>query len=137
MAVVSDGSYGVPEGLISSFPVTTRDGSWEIVHVTVVSMYRPKPFSSSSPPDQLKRNIRPGSTARTWHLNSPSQRSIGRLQIVNLWPTTGSMSFGKNQTASHSESVIARQMASIGCSRSFSVVRLRVCVASSTESCSR
>jgi malate dehydrogenase len=31
MAVVSDGSYGVPEGLISSFPVTTNDGSWEIV----------------------------------------------------------------------------------------------------------
>lgn len=31
MAVVSDGSYGVPEGLVSSFPVTTRDGSWEIV----------------------------------------------------------------------------------------------------------
>jgi malate dehydrogenase len=31
MAVASDGSYGVPEGLISSFPVTTRDGGWEIV----------------------------------------------------------------------------------------------------------
>jgi malate dehydrogenase len=31
MAVRSDGSYGVPEGLISSFPVTTRNGSWEIV----------------------------------------------------------------------------------------------------------
>jgi malate dehydrogenase len=31
MAVRSDGSYDVPEGLISSFPVTTRDGSWEIV----------------------------------------------------------------------------------------------------------
>ncbi len=31
MAVVSDGSYGVPEGLISSFPVTTRDGDWSIV----------------------------------------------------------------------------------------------------------
>ncbi|MFI0370187.1 malate dehydrogenase [Actinomadura sp. 1N219] len=31
MAVVSDGSYGVPEGLISSFPVTTKDGKWEIV----------------------------------------------------------------------------------------------------------
>lgn len=30
-AVVSDGSYGVPEGLISSFPVTVRDGRWEIV----------------------------------------------------------------------------------------------------------
>jgi malate dehydrogenase len=31
MAVVSDGSYGVPEGIISSFPVTTKDGNWEIV----------------------------------------------------------------------------------------------------------
>ncbi len=31
MAVVSDGSYAVPEGLISSFPVTTRGGDWEIV----------------------------------------------------------------------------------------------------------
>ncbi|MCW2916460.1 MAG: malate dehydrogenase [Actinomycetia bacterium] len=31
MAVVSDGSYGVPEGLVSSFPVTTSGGTWEIV----------------------------------------------------------------------------------------------------------
>ena len=31
MGVVSDGSYGVPEGLLSSFPVTTRDGEWQIV----------------------------------------------------------------------------------------------------------
>jgi malate dehydrogenase len=31
MAVVSDGSYGVPEGLVSSFPVTTEGGSWRIV----------------------------------------------------------------------------------------------------------
>jgi malate dehydrogenase len=31
MAVTSDGSYGVPEGLVSSFPVTTRDRQWEIV----------------------------------------------------------------------------------------------------------
>jgi len=31
MAVVSDGSYDVPEGLISSFPVTTKDGDWSIV----------------------------------------------------------------------------------------------------------
>ncbi|CCH35018.1 malate dehydrogenase [Actinosynnema sp. NPDC047251] len=30
-AVVSDGSYGVPEGLISSFPVTAKDGRYEIV----------------------------------------------------------------------------------------------------------
>ncbi|MDQ3307753.1 MAG: malate dehydrogenase [Actinomycetota bacterium] len=31
MAVRSDGSYGVPEGLISSFPVTTNGGDWSIV----------------------------------------------------------------------------------------------------------
>ncbi len=31
MAVVSDGSYGVPEGLISSFPCTCADGSYSIV----------------------------------------------------------------------------------------------------------
>jgi len=30
-AVVSDGSYGVPEGIISSFPCVARDGQWEIV----------------------------------------------------------------------------------------------------------
>ncbi|GAA0391815.1 malate dehydrogenase [Acrocarpospora corrugata] len=30
-AIVSDGSYGVPEGLISSFPVTAANGQWEIV----------------------------------------------------------------------------------------------------------
>ncbi|MGZ4639783.1 MAG: malate dehydrogenase [Actinomycetes bacterium] len=30
-AIASDGSYGVPEGLISSFPVVSRDGRWEIV----------------------------------------------------------------------------------------------------------
>jgi len=31
MAVASDGSYGVPEGLVSSFPVVTKDGDWSIV----------------------------------------------------------------------------------------------------------
>jgi len=31
MAVASDGSYGVPEGLVSSFPVTVTDGRWSIV----------------------------------------------------------------------------------------------------------
>jgi malate dehydrogenase len=31
MAIPSDGSYGVEEGLISSFPVTTKDGSYTIV----------------------------------------------------------------------------------------------------------
>jgi len=31
MAVPSDGSYGVPEGLISGFPCTTKNGAWSIV----------------------------------------------------------------------------------------------------------
>jgi len=31
MAVCSDGSYGVPEGLMSSFPVTVSGGEWSIV----------------------------------------------------------------------------------------------------------
>jgi len=31
MAVPSDGSYGVPEGLMSSFPMTCADGEWSIV----------------------------------------------------------------------------------------------------------
>jgi malate dehydrogenase len=31
MAVYSDGSYGVPEGIVSSFPVTTKNGDWSIV----------------------------------------------------------------------------------------------------------
>ena len=31
MAVPSDGSYGVPEGLISGFPCTTKNGEWSVV----------------------------------------------------------------------------------------------------------
>jgi malate dehydrogenase len=31
MGVASDGSYGVPEGLISGFPCTCADGAWTIV----------------------------------------------------------------------------------------------------------
>jgi malate dehydrogenase len=31
LAVCSDGSYDVQEGLISSFPVRVRSGRWEIV----------------------------------------------------------------------------------------------------------
>ena len=37
MAVVSDGSYGVPEGLISSFPCTFSGGKYEIVQGLEVS----------------------------------------------------------------------------------------------------
>lgn len=31
MGVPSDGSYGIPEGLLFGFPCTTKDGRWEIV----------------------------------------------------------------------------------------------------------
>jgi malate dehydrogenase len=31
MAIASDGSYGVPEGIISSFPCTCKDGKYSIV----------------------------------------------------------------------------------------------------------
>jgi len=31
MAVRSDGSYGIPEGLIYSYPGTTSGGDWQIV----------------------------------------------------------------------------------------------------------
>jgi malate dehydrogenase len=31
MAVRSDGSYGIPEGVVYSYPVTTKGGEWEIV----------------------------------------------------------------------------------------------------------
>lgn len=31
MGVISDGSYGIPEGVIYSFPVTCADGEWKIV----------------------------------------------------------------------------------------------------------
>lgn len=37
MAVASDGSYGVPEGLVYSYPLTTSDGNWEIVQGLEIS----------------------------------------------------------------------------------------------------
>jgi malate dehydrogenase len=39
MGVPSDGSYDVPEGLISSFPVVVRDGQWEIVRGLEIDDY--------------------------------------------------------------------------------------------------
>ncbi|KAF2074403.1 hypothetical protein CYY_004299 [Polysphondylium violaceum] len=37
MAVISDGSYNVPKGLIFSFPVTCRNGEWSIVQGLKIS----------------------------------------------------------------------------------------------------
>jgi malate dehydrogenase len=39
MAVASDGSYGVPEGLISSFPVTCTSGGYEIVEALEIDAF--------------------------------------------------------------------------------------------------
>ena len=39
MGVPSDGSYGVPEGLISSFPCVVREGKWEIVRGLEIDDY--------------------------------------------------------------------------------------------------
>lgn len=39
MGVPSDGSYGVPEGLISSFPCVVRGGQWQIVQGLEVDDY--------------------------------------------------------------------------------------------------
>jgi malate dehydrogenase len=36
MAVYSDGSYDVPEGIISGFPVTCTGGKWSIVQGLVI-----------------------------------------------------------------------------------------------------
>ena len=39
MAIPSDGSYGVPEGLVSSFPVTTTGGEYSIVQGLEISEF--------------------------------------------------------------------------------------------------
>jgi malate dehydrogenase len=39
MGVPSDGSYGVPEGLMSSFPCICHDGRWEIVQGLEINDY--------------------------------------------------------------------------------------------------
>ena len=42
MAIVSDGSYGVPEGLISSFPCACKDGEYSIVQGLDIDDYSPR-----------------------------------------------------------------------------------------------
>jgi malate dehydrogenase len=47
MAVCSDGSYDVPEGLISGFPCTCKDGDWSIVPNLRISAYSRKKIDAS------------------------------------------------------------------------------------------
>jgi malate dehydrogenase len=46
-AIPSDGSYGVPEGLISSFPVTSTGGRWEIVQGLEISDFSRQKIDAS------------------------------------------------------------------------------------------
>src|SRR5258706_2258964 len=47
MAVASDGTYGVPEGLISGFPCTTKDGAWSIVPGLDIEPFSRAPIDAS------------------------------------------------------------------------------------------
>ena len=47
MAVVSDGSYGVPAGLVSSFPVRCCDSEWEIVQGLPLNAFAKTRFDAS------------------------------------------------------------------------------------------
>jgi len=46
-AVMSDGSYGVPEGIISSFPVTSSGDEWEIVQGLLVDGFSRRRIDAS------------------------------------------------------------------------------------------
>jgi malate dehydrogenase len=52
MAVASDGSYDVDEGLISSFPCTTADGEWQIVQGLELNDFSKEKIQASV--DELK-----------------------------------------------------------------------------------
>jgi malate dehydrogenase len=47
VAVCSDGSYGVEDGLICSFPVRSRGGKWEIVPDVPLNEFSKAKFDAS------------------------------------------------------------------------------------------
>jgi malate dehydrogenase len=47
VAICSDGSYGVEEGLICSFPIRTRGGKWEIVQQVPLNEFSKSKFEAS------------------------------------------------------------------------------------------
>lgn len=46
-AIVSDGSYGVDEGLVAGFPTVSRDGKWEIVQGLELSDFQKERIEAS------------------------------------------------------------------------------------------
>ncbi|MFN2508325.1 MAG: malate dehydrogenase [Chthoniobacterales bacterium] len=57
VAVCSDGSYGVPEGLISSFPIRARGGKWEIVQGVDVNEFSRSKIDASVAELQEERSL--------------------------------------------------------------------------------
>jgi malate dehydrogenase len=47
-AIPSDGSYGVPEGIISSFPVASRNGKWEIIQGLEINAFSRERIDASA-----------------------------------------------------------------------------------------
>jgi malate dehydrogenase len=47
-SIPSDGSYGVPEGLISSFPVASRNGKWEIIQGLEINAFSRERIDASA-----------------------------------------------------------------------------------------
>ena len=56
MAVPSDGSYGVPEGIISSFPCTVKDGAYSIVQGLEIDEFSQGKISASVAELEDERN---------------------------------------------------------------------------------
>ena len=46
-SVVSDGSYGIPEGLVCSFPCRAADGSWEIIQGVDINAFSREKIDAS------------------------------------------------------------------------------------------
>ena len=74
MSVPSDGSYGVPEGLISSFPVVCRDGRYEVVQGLEIDELLPGPHRRLG--RRAGRGARRGGRARP-HLTPASLQAMG------------------------------------------------------------
>ena len=56
MAIPSDGSYGVAEGLIYSFPVTCKDGKYEIVQGLEISAFSQEKMDATEQELQEERD---------------------------------------------------------------------------------
>ena len=68
MAVPSDGSYDVPEGLISCFPCTTQDGEWTVVQGLEIDEFSRERIDASR-----RSSPRSATRSRSW-ASSPDRR---------------------------------------------------------------